>query len=208
MKLRLEPGDLESGYEFVNETKHEVVPLKFLNSVDLGIRETMKDGILAGYEMVDLRTILCDGSYHEADSNEMAFKLAASIAFKEAAAKSNPVLLEPMMLVSVTTPEEFTGVVIGDLNSRRGRIEVIEVMEHASGSVVIKALVPLAEILGCPAEMHRITQGRATITSRFVRYEAAPRRGKFGDWEAGVTADKPRGPNTRRGSAAARIENE
>lgn len=205
VKLRLEPGETGSDYKFVNETKEDVVPLKFLNAIDLGIREAMKGGILAGCEMVDLRAVLRDGSYHEADSNEMAFKIAAAVAFQEAAANANPVLLEPLMLVSVATPEEFMGVVIGDLNRRRGRVETIK---GATSSVVIEALAPLAEMLGHSAELRAITQGQATAASRFASYDVAPRRSEPGEDDTGVTANKPRFPTPRSGSAAADVESE
>ena len=142
--LRVEPNAPGEGYEFINEIKGGVVPKEYIKPIDQGVQGAMELGILAGFPMVDVKVTLFDGSYHEVDSNEMAFKFAGSIAFKEAARKAHPVLLEPVMAVEVTVPEEFMGVIIGDINSRRGRIEG---MEHAGGSQVIKAMVPVAELL-------------------------------------------------------------
>ena len=138
----------------------------------MGIKEAMEGGVLAGYPMVDIKATLYDGSYHEVDSNEMAFKIAASMAFKEAARKASPVLLEPVMSVEVVVPEEYMGTIIGDLNCRRGRIEGIE---HRAGSQVIKSMVPLAEMFGYATNMRSNTQGRATFSMHFARYEEAPR---------------------------------
>src|SRR5947209_18578312 len=171
-KIRLEPQQPGAGYEFVNDIVGGVVPKEYIKPVDQGIREAMEGGVLAGYEMVDVKAILYDGSYHEVDSNEMAFKIAGSMAFKEAARKASPVLLEPVMSVEVVVPEEYMGDIIGDLNSRRGRIEG---MEHRAGSQVIKAIVPLAEMFGYATHMRSSTQGRATYSMHFARYEEAPR---------------------------------
>jgi elongation factor G len=172
VKIRLEPQQPGTGYEFVNDIVGGVVPREYIKPVDQGIREAMEGGVLAGYEMVDVKAILHDGSYHEVDSNEMAFKIAGSMAFKEAARKASPVLLEPVMSVEVVVPEEYMGDIIGDLNSRRGRIEG---MEHRAGSQVIKAIVPLAEMFGYATHMRSSTQGRATYSMHFARYEEAPR---------------------------------
>src|SRR2546427_2139045 len=172
VKIRLEPQQAGAGYEFVNDIVGGVVPKEYIKPVDQGIREAMEGGVLAGYEMVDVKAILYDGSYHEVDSNEMAFKIAGSMAFKEAARKASPVLLEPVMSVEVVVPEEYMGDIIGDLNSRRGRIEG---MEHRAGSQVIKAIVPLAEMFGYATHMRSSTQGRATYSMHFARYEEAPR---------------------------------
>jgi elongation factor G len=172
VKVRIEPNEAGKGYEFVNEIVGGVVPKEYVKPVDQGIKEAMEGGVLAGYEMVDVKAILYDGSYHEVDSNEMAFKIAGSMAFKEAARKASPVLLEPVMSVEVVVPEEFMGTIIGDLNSRRGRIEGIE---HRAGSQVIKAMVPLAEMFGYATNMRSNTQGRATFSMHFSRYEEAPR---------------------------------
>ena len=170
--LRVEPNEAGGGYEFVNEIKGGVVPKEYIKPIDQGVQGAMELGILAGFPMVDVKVTLTDGSYHEVDSNEMAFKFAGSIAFKEAARKASPVLLEPVMAVEVTVPEEFMGVIIGDINSRRGRIEG---MEHVSGSQVIKAIVPLKEMFGYVNDIRSSTQGRASYSMQFARYEEAPR---------------------------------
>jgi elongation factor G len=172
VKIRIEPNEPGKGYEFVNDVVGGVVPKEYIKPVDQGIKEAMEGGVLAGYEMVDVKATLYDGSYHEVDSNEMAFKIAGSMAFKEAARKASPVLLEPVMSVEVVVPEEYMGTIIGDLNSRRGRIEGIE---HRAGSQVIKAMVPLAEMFGYATNMRSNTQGRATFSMHFSRYEEAPR---------------------------------
>ena len=148
------------------------MPKEFIKPIDQGIREALEGGILAGYPMVDVKATLYDGSYHDVDSNEMAFKIAGSMAFKEAARKASPVLLEPVMAVEVVTPEDYAGVIMGDLSSRRGRIEG---MEHRAGSQVIKAIVPLAEMFGYATHMRSSTQGRAEYSMHFARYEEAPR---------------------------------
>jgi elongation factor G len=171
-KIRLEPQPPGTGYEFVNDIVGGSVPKEFIKPIDHGIKEAMEGGVLAGYEMVDVKAILYDGSYHDVDSNEMAFKIAGSMAFKEAARKASPVLLEPVMAVEVVTPEDYAGVIMGDLSSRRGRIEG---MEHRAGSQVIKAIVPLAEMFGYATHMRSSTQGRAEYSMHFARYEEAPR---------------------------------
>ena len=172
VRIRLEPNLPGKGYEFVNEVVGGVIPKEFIKPVDQGIKEAMEGGVLAGYEMVDVKATLYDGSYHDVDSNEMAFKIAGSMAFKEAARRASPVLLEPVMSVEVVVPEEYMGTIIGDLSSRRGRIEGIE---HRAGSQVIKAMVPLAEMFGYATNMRSNTQGRATFSMHFSRYEEAPR---------------------------------
>ena len=171
-KIRLQPQPPGTGYEFVNDIVGGSVPKEFIKPIDQGIKEAMEGGVLAGYEMVDVKAILYDGSYHDVDSNEMAFKIAGSMAFKEAARKASPVLLEPVMAVEVVTPEDYAGVIMGDLSSRRGRIEG---MEHRAGSQVIKAIVPLAEMFGYATHMRSSTQGRAEYSMHFARYEEAPR---------------------------------
>ena len=171
-KIRIEPNEPGKGYEFVNEIVGGSVPKEFIKPIDHGIKEAMEGGVLAGYEMVDVKAILYDGSYHDVDSNEMAFKIAGSMAFKEAARKASPVLLEPVMSVEVVTPEDYAGVIMGDLSSRRGRIEG---MEHRAGSQVIKAIVPLAEMFGYATHMRSSTQGRAEYSMHFARYEEVPR---------------------------------
>jgi elongation factor G len=171
-KIRLEPQPAGAGYEFENDIIGGSVPKEFIKPIDQGIREAMEGGVLAGYEMVDVKAILYDGSYHDVDSNEMAFKIAGSMAFKEAARKASPVLLEPVMAVEVVTPEDYAGVIMGDLSSRRGRIEG---MEHRAGSQVISAMVPLSEMFGYATQMRSNTQGRAEYSMHFARYEEVPR---------------------------------
>jgi elongation factor G len=171
-KIYLDPQPPGTGYEFVNDVTGGSVPKEFIKPIDQGIREALEGGILAGYPMVDVKATLYDGSYHDVDSNEMAFKIAGSMAFKEAARKASPVLLEPVMAVEVVTPEDYAGTIMGDLSSRRGRIEG---MEHRAGSQVIKAIVPLAEMFGYATHMRSSTQGRAEYSMHFARYEEAPR---------------------------------
>jgi elongation factor G len=170
--LRVEPNEPGKGYEFINEVKGGAIPREYIKPIDQGVQGALELGILAGFPMVDIKVTLFDGSYHEVDSNEMAFKFAGSIAFKEAARKASPVLLEPVMAVEVTVPDEFMGVIIGDINSRRGRIEHVE---HAAGSQVIRAMVPLKEMFGYVNEIRSSTQGRASYSMQFARYEEAPR---------------------------------
>jgi elongation factor G len=171
VKIRIEPNP-GKGFEFENDVVGGSVPREYVKPTEQGIKEALQGGILAGYEMVDVKVTLYDGSYHDVDSNEMAFKIAGSLAFKEAARKANPVLLEPVMAVEVVVPEEYMGTIIGDLNSRRGRIEG---MEHRAGSQVIKSNVPLSEMFGYATTMRSQTQGRATYSMHFHRYEEAPR---------------------------------
>jgi len=171
-KIYLDPQPAGTGYEFVNEIVGGSVPKEFIKPIDQGIQEALEGGILAGYPMVDVKATLYDGSYHDVDSNEMAFKIAGSMAFKEAARRASPVLLEPVMSVEVVAPEDFAGTIMGDLSSRRGRIEG---MEHRAGSQVIKAIVPLAEMFGYVNDLRSSTQGRAEYSMHFARYEEAPR---------------------------------
>jgi elongation factor G len=172
VKLYVDPNEKGKGFEFVNDITGGSVPKEYIRPIEQGIKEAMEGGVLAGYEMVDMKVTLYDGSYHEVDSDEMAFKIAASMGFKEAARHASPVLLEPIMSVEVVVPEEFMGVIIGDLNSRRGRIEGLE---HRAGSQVIKSLVPLAEMFGYATQMRSNTQGRATYSMHFAHYDEAPR---------------------------------
>jgi elongation factor G len=202
VKLRLEPRELGSGYQFVNEIAEGATLREFVDAVDLGIQEAMKSGILVGHEMVDLRAVFYDGSYHVEDSNEMAFKIAASMAFKDAARKASPIIVEPVMSVGVVTPEDFVGTIMSDLSLRRGQIEG---MEPRAGSLVIHAIVPLAEMFGCAMHMRLITQGRAEYSMHFARYEAAPRSGESEGDEAGITANKPKRPKAGSGFAAAKL---
>jgi elongation factor G len=171
-KIRISPNEPGKGYEFSNDIKGGTIPKEYIKPIDQGIQEAMLGGVLAGYEMVDIKVSLYDGSYHDVDSNEMAFKIAGSMAFKEAARKAKPVLLEPVMSVEVTVPEEYMGTIIGDLNSRRGRIEG---MEMVGGVQAIRATVPLSTMFGYATAMRGSTQGRANFTMEFKQYEEAPR---------------------------------
>jgi elongation factor G len=169
--LRIDPLGKGGGFEFVDGTKGGSIPRQFIGSVEDGVKEAMANGVLAGYPMVDVRATLLDGKYHEVDSSEIAFKIAASMAFKEAAEHADCVLLEPVMDVEVVTPQEFMGEVIGDLNSRRGKILD---MEGRAGAQVVEARVPLASMFGYATRLRSITQGRATYTMQFGAYEAVP----------------------------------
>ena len=171
-KIRISPNEPGKGYEFSNDTKGGSIPKEYIKPIDQGIQDAMQRGVLAGYEMVDVKVSLYDGSYHDVDSNEMAFKIAGSIAFKEAARKAKPVLLEPVMSVEVTVPDEYMGTIIGDLNSRRGRIEG---MEMIGGVQAIRATVPLSTMFGYATHMRSSTQGRANYSMEFKQYEEAPR---------------------------------
>ncbi|MFO1376396.1 MAG: elongation factor G [Steroidobacteraceae bacterium] len=169
--LRLEPRESGAGYEFVNEIVGGVVPREFIPAVDKGIQEALAGGVIAGYPVVDVRVAIFDGSYHDVDSSEMAFKIAGSMGFKEGFRKAKPVLLEPIMKVEVVTPEEYSGDVIGDLNRRRGQIMGME--ESVSGKV-ITAEVPLAEMFGYATNVRSMSQGRATFTMEFGKYLEVP----------------------------------
>jgi elongation factor G len=169
--LRLEPQEPGTGYQFVNEIVGGSVPKEYIPAVDKGIQEAMTNGILAGFPMVDIKATLYDGSYHEVDSSEMAFKIAGSMALKEGASKAKPVLLEPIMKVEVVTPEENMGDVMGDLNSRRG---MIQGMEDAPSGKIIRAEVPLASMFGYATDLRSATQGRATYSMEFAKYNEVP----------------------------------
>jgi elongation factor G len=169
--LRIEPQAPGAGYEFSNEIVGGVVPREYINSVDKGIQEQMENGVIAGYPVVDVKVALYDGSYHDVDSNEMAFKIAGSMAFKEGARNASPVLLEPVMKVEVVCPEENMGDVVGDLNRRRG---MIEGMDDVPLGKAVRASVPLAEMFGYATDLRSSTQGRATYTMDFEKYMAAP----------------------------------
>jgi elongation factor G len=171
VKIRVEPLASGAGFEFVNDTYGGTVPKEFVGPTEVGIKEALEGGILAGYPMSDLKVTLYDGSYHEVDSSEMAFKIAGSLAIKEAARKAKAVLLEPIMAVEVVVPEEYMGDVIGDLNSRRGRIEG---MELRGTTQIIKSMVPLSEMFGYATELRSRTQGRGSFTMHFGKYEEVP----------------------------------
>ena len=170
--LKLEPQEPGSGYEFVNDIKGGSVPKEYIPAVDKGIKEALQSGVLAGYKVEDVKVTLYDGSYHEVDSSEMAFKLAASMGFKEGARKAKPVILEPIMKVEVETPEDFMGDVIGDLNRRRGQINS---MDDRSGNKIVNAFCPLAEMFGYSTDLRSQTQGRASYSMEFDHYDEVPR---------------------------------
>ncbi|MFI5075769.1 MAG: elongation factor G [Vicinamibacteria bacterium] len=170
-KIKLVPREPGEGFEFVNKVVGGTIPREFIKPIEEGIKEALTTGVLAGYPVDDVGVELYDGSYHDVDSNEMAFKIAGSMAFKDAAQKAKPVLLEPVMRVEVVVPEEFMGDIIGDLNSRRGHIQS---MDARGGTQIINARVPLSEMFGYATEMRSRTQGRATYSMHFDRYEQAP----------------------------------
>ena len=169
--INAEPNEPGEGYEFVDKIVGGKIPREYIGPVDLGIQEAMESGVLAGYPVVDVRIELIDGSFHDVDSSEMAFKVAGSMAFKEAMKRSKPKLLEPVMAVEVVTPEDYLGDVMGDLNSRRGRVEGLEPRGNAQA---IRAHVPLATMFGYATDLRSTTQGRATFTMQFDRYEEVP----------------------------------
>ncbi len=170
--IKLEPQEPGQGYEFVNQITGGVIPKEYIPAVDKGIQEAMQNGVVAGYPVVDVKATLYDGSYHDVDSSEMAFKIAGSMAFKEAAKKANPVLLEPIMKVEVEVPEEYMGDVIGDINRRRGQVSS---MEDRAGNKIVTAMVPLAEMFGYSTDLRSFTQGRGTYSMEFDHYEEVPR---------------------------------
>jgi elongation factor G len=171
--IDIEPtgGDGDGGYEFVNAVTGGRIPREYIPSVDAGCQDAMEFGVVAGYPLVDVKVTLRDGAYHEVDSSELAFKIAGSMAFKEAARRAGPVLMEPVMAVEVTTPEDFMGDVIGDINSRRGQMQS---MDERSGSRIITALVPLSEMFGYVGDLRSKTQGRASYSMQFHSYAQVP----------------------------------
>jgi elongation factor G len=168
--IDIEPAPGE-GFDFVNKIKGGSIPSEFIPAVEKGIEEALGNGVKAGYPVVDVRVTLVDGKYHDTDSSEIAFKVAGSLAFQEAAKRAKPVLLEPVFSVEVVTPEEYMGDVIGDLNRRRGRVEG---MEPRGNAQVVSAHVPLSEMFGYATDVRSMTQGRATYTMQFDRYEEVP----------------------------------
>jgi elongation factor G len=168
--INLEPAP-EEGFDFVNRIKGGVIPTEFIPAVEQGVEEALGSGVKAGYPMVDTRVELIDGSYHDVDSSEMAFKIAGSMALQEAARRAKPTLLEPVMAVEVVTPEEFLGDVIGDLSRRRGKVQG---QERRSNALAVEAYVPLGEMFGYATDLRSSTQGRASFTMQFERYEEVP----------------------------------
>jgi len=171
VKIRIEPLPAGSGFQFENEVRGGAVPKEYIPAVERGVAEALEGGVLAGYPMSDVKATLCDGSYHEVDSSEIAFKIAGSMALKQAAERAKPVLLEPVMSVEVVVPEEYMGDVIGDLNSRRGRVEGVVLR---GTSQIIRSMVPLSEMFGYATELRSRTQGRGSFTMHFGRYEEVP----------------------------------
>ena len=171
--FRVEPNEPGKGFEFIDEIKGGVVPREYIPAVQKGVEEALNSGVLAGYPVVDVKVALTFGSYHDVDSSEQAFKMAAIFGFKEAAKRANPVILEPMMAVEVETPEEYAGNVMGDLSSRRGMVQGMDDMP--GGGKVIKAEVPLSEMFGYSTTLRSMSQGRATYTMEFKHYAEAPK---------------------------------
>ena len=170
-ELEIVPTEPGEGYSFESRIVGGVVPKEYIPAVDKGVKEQLTNGVIAGYPVVDVKVTLYDGSYHDVDSSEMAFKIAGSMAFKEGALKASPVLLEPIMEVEVVTPEDYMGDVMGDLNRRRG---LVQGMEDAPAGKVIRAEVPLAEMFGYATDLRSATQGRATYSMEFSKYNEAP----------------------------------
>jgi len=170
--VRFEPNEAGKGFEFIDEIKGGVVPQEYRPAVMKGIKETLEGGVIAGYPVVDVKATLYDGSYHDVDSSELAFSLAGSLAAREGIKQATPILLEPVMKVEVTTPEEFMGDIIGDLNSRRGRIDAME--DLMGGAKLIKAFVPLANMFGYTGDIRSMSQGRAASTMELAQYEEVP----------------------------------
>jgi elongation factor G len=171
--LKIEPNETGKGFEFIDAIKGGSVPREFIPAVKKGLEDTLPNGVLAGFPVVDVKVTLFDGSYHDVDSNENAFKMAASMGFKDGMRKASPVLLEPMMSVEVETPEDYTGTVMGDLSSRRGMVQGMD--DTVGGGKIVKAEVPLAEMFGYSTALRSATQGRATYTMEFKHYTEAPR---------------------------------
>jgi elongation factor G len=169
--LRIEPMETGCGYEFVNDIVGGAVPKEYIPAVDRGVQEQMQNGVVAGYPVVDCKVTLYDGSYHDVDSSEMAFKIAGSMGFREGAAKAGPVLLEPIMKVEVVTPEDYMGDVMGDLNRRRG---LPQGMDDTPAGKVIRAEVPLAEMFGYATDLRSMSQGRAVYSMEFQKYSEVP----------------------------------
>jgi len=170
--INLEPQEAGTGYEFVNAVTGGRIPKEYIPAVDAGVKEAMQFGVLAGYPVEDIKVTLVDGAYHDVDSSELAFKIAGSMAFKEAARKADPAILEPLMAVEVTTPEDYLGTVIGDLNSRRGHIQS---MDELHGNRVVRALVPLSEMFGYVGDLRSKTSGQASYSMEFDSYGETPR---------------------------------
>ncbi len=198
-KLRIEPNEPGKGYEFINKIRAEAVPIQYIDPIDQGIQAAMESGILAGFPMVDVKVALFDGSYHELDSNEVAFKFAGSIAFKEAAKQASPVLLEPMMALEIDVPEDLIAEVQSEIRTHRGRVECIQT---TNGFSKIEAIVPLSELLTSAST------GFAECPTKFVGYEAVRGGGPSDENTSGVTANKPNRPRPGSRSTTARFNPE
>lgn len=199
LKLRLEPKERGSGYLFVDDIKGGVIRTNYIAAIQAGIEQARRTGVLAGYEMVDFKAILYDGNYHDTDSNDAAFKIAASTAFKEAAQKANPILLEPSMALEVTTSQDYVDMIMRDLRQRRGEIQTAE---HG----LIRAIAPLAELLGYAKELELRTNGLAGCFMRFAHYADRPDGEQSGSDEAGIPVNNPKAPKPKYGSAHAEVE--
>jgi elongation factor G len=169
--LRIEPGELGSGYAFASEVVGGSVPKEYVPAVDKGVQEQLENGVLAGYPVVDVKVSLIDGSYHDVDSNEIAFKIAGSMSFKEGVKNASPVLLEPIMTVEIVAPEEYIGDVVGDITRRRG---VVQGVSELSSGKIIECEVPLSEMFGYATSLRSATQGRATYSMQFEKYSEVP----------------------------------
>ena len=172
VEIEIEPNEKGKGFEFVDDVKGGVIPREYIPAVEEGVEQQMKNGLIAGYPVIDVKVRLYDGSYHEVDSDEMSFKIAGSMAFREAGRKAGAVLLEPMMAVEVVTPEEYMGDILGDLSARRGKIEGMTMRKDAQ---VVRAMVPLAEMFSYATRLRSITQGRALYTMQFSHYDEVPK---------------------------------
>jgi len=169
--IELHPGERGCGFEFVNEIKGAAIPKQFIPHVENGIRDAMEGGVLGGYPLVDIKAVLYDGSYHEVDSSDIAFRAAAALALRDGARRASPILLEPVMKVEIVTPEEFMGDILGDLNSKRGQVTSID---SERGTKIVRCLIPLAETFGYTTDLRSMSQGRASYTMEFYRYEELP----------------------------------
>ncbi|MGB9893510.1 MAG: elongation factor G, partial [Candidatus Saccharicenans sp.] len=170
-RLKVEPLPRGRGFEFLNKLKAGIIPVEFIPEIEKGVREAIEAGLVAGFPLTDIRVSLLDSSYHEVESVAIAYKIAAALAFKDAGQKANPVILEPVMKLEIVTPDEYVGGLVGDINARRGRIEA---MELKGSSRVIRAFVPLAEMFGYATVLRTITQGRASFSLEFSRYDQTP----------------------------------
>jgi elongation factor G len=203
VQIGLKPGRQGSGYHFVDNSSASGLPPGIADCVDAGIQEGLKAGGMHGHEIVDVQAVFYGGSYHPEDSSEMAFKIAAAMACQEAARRASPVTLEPVMSMEVVTSEEWTGLVVGDLSLREGRIEGIEA---AAGSVAVRATAPLRRLLGYTSHLRTATAGRGSYFTNFARYQPRPDRDESRPDEIGVIADQPKGPPPRAGSVSATPE--